>query len=136
MDYWRAKSGPRTMPARGDIRPADLPGLLPYMFLIDIETEPLRLRYRLLGTALTEAVGRDSTGRYCDEICPPPAMARIEAGYRWMMAARAPVRTHGRAIHHVVGFYDYEMLHLPLSPDNDRVTMVVGGLFFEIPETL
>ena len=122
------------MPARGDIRPAELPALLPHLFLIDIEPTPLRLRYRLLGTALTGAVGRDSTGRYCDEIYPPAAMARIEESYRWMMAARAPVRTHGRAIHHQLGFYDYEMLHLPPSPDDDRVTMVVGGLFFILPD--
>ena len=132
LDYWHRARGARRMPARGDLRPADLPRLLPHLFLIDVEAEPLRLRYRLLGTALTEAVGRDSTGRYCDEIYPPPAMAEIERSYRWIMAHRAPVRTPGRAIHNELGFYDYEMLHLPLSPDDERVNMTLGALYFSV----
>ena len=38
--YWRSKLKGREMPARGDLDPAELPELLPYVALIEVRWEP------------------------------------------------------------------------------------------------
>src|SRR5262249_18700292 len=48
------------MPARRDLDPAEMRGLLPILLLIDVEGEVMR--YRLAGTAVVTAAGIDPTG--------------------------------------------------------------------------
>lgn len=67
-DYWLSRRGGRAMPRRADIDPADIGHLLPQIALVDIEMEPFRVRYRVVGTKLVEYVGRDFTGLYLDEV--------------------------------------------------------------------
>jgi len=67
-DYWTLCRGSRAMPRRADIDPADIPLLLPNVFLVDIESAPFRVRYRVVGTNAVEWQGRDFTGHYLDEM--------------------------------------------------------------------
>jgi hypothetical protein len=67
-DYWTLCCGSRAMPRRADIDPADIPHLLPYVYLVDIEPAPFRVRYRVVGTSAVEWKGRDFTGLYLDEM--------------------------------------------------------------------
>ena len=67
-DYWLTARGPRRQPAHGDIDPLQIPRpLLPHLVLTDVIHDPLRLRYRLIGTFVTALAGRDATGRWLDE---------------------------------------------------------------------
>src|SRR5262245_27147770 len=66
--YWLSRRGERRMPRRSDISPTDIPSLLPMLFLVDLEHDPFRVRYRLVGTSAVEMSGRDYTGLYLDEI--------------------------------------------------------------------
>jgi hypothetical protein len=61
--YWDNKRRGRAMPQRADIDPTEIVRLLPYIFMVDVERDPLRFRYRLIGTAICEFLGRDFTGR-------------------------------------------------------------------------
>lgn len=56
------------MPARGDIRPADFPRLLPSISLIEVCGEEGRFRVRLAGTSLREIYNGEITGCYLDEL--------------------------------------------------------------------
>lgn len=67
-DYWTLCRGNRAMPRRADIDPADIPHLLPNIYLVDIERAPFRVRYRVVGTNAVEWQGRDFTGYYLDEL--------------------------------------------------------------------
>lgn len=129
-DYWQGKRGGRTFPARADIDPVDLAPHLGCIVLIDVEQSPLRLRYRLVGTRITQAMGRDSTGRYYDEIYPPEILQGIYQSFRWMIDHRRPLRTHGEAFYPDRGFYEYETLNLPLAANGEDIDMVLGGLVF------
>jgi hypothetical protein len=40
--YWFSKRGSRSMPARGDVNPVDIPLLLPYLILVERAGEQLR----------------------------------------------------------------------------------------------
>lgn len=63
FEYWAGKRGPRKMPARADIEPADIPGHLPDLGLVDVVPVEPFFRYRLLGTRQVAARGCDPTGR-------------------------------------------------------------------------
>jgi hypothetical protein len=58
LAYWRNKRGSRSMPARRDVDPVEIWKLLPYVQLIEIMPDG-RSRYRLVGTLLAKAYGRD-----------------------------------------------------------------------------
>ena len=65
--YWRelAQGG---VPRRAEIEPARIKPLLPYIMIVDLTDEPLRIRYRLAGTEVVRYTGLELTGLYLDEI--------------------------------------------------------------------
>ena len=67
LAYWSAKCGARSMPSRRDLDPVvEIPNLLPNLQLIDIVRS--RFRFRLIGSELAHAFGRDYTGLFVDEL--------------------------------------------------------------------
>jgi hypothetical protein len=90
--YWRSKSADG-LPPRRAIDPVEIPRLLPYLVIADIEREPLRIRYRLVGTRVAEANGSDFTNRYLDE-CNFAVEPILTECYRQLLATRAPVFAH------------------------------------------
>ncbi|MEO1199127.1 MAG: PAS domain-containing protein [Pseudomonadota bacterium] len=59
--YWNRLRGTRLAPERGDIEPGDLAQLLGDTFVLEVES-PSRLTYRLAGTRLSIAMGRELRG--------------------------------------------------------------------------
>jgi hypothetical protein len=66
--YWRSIH-PRAglLPGRQHFDPIEVPELLPGIALLDVTRDPFRLRYRLCGTAMVDAIGREVTGLWLDE---------------------------------------------------------------------
>lgn len=132
LAYWEGKRAGRRMPRRADIHPEEIPGLLRNVILIDVEHDPLRLRYRLIGTDITRTMQRDSTGKYYDEIYASELLEDIYRTFRHLLAQKAPLRTFGTAFYPDKNFYSYETLNLPLSEDGETVNMVLGMLVFHL----
>ncbi|MET1029167.1 MAG: PAS domain-containing protein [Dongiaceae bacterium] len=65
-DYWHGLAGGAT-PARDLLEPRAIKPLLPYVLLVELESRPFRVRYRLTGTAVDAATGLCLTGHYLDE---------------------------------------------------------------------
>jgi len=124
--YWEKKRGERKMPARRDLRPEEMRDFLGYVVLVDVESAvPPRYRYRLVGSEIAGAYGRDLTGLYVDDVQP--------LSYRNLL-----LRHYGRAtelarpILHRVKFMEWTgkvheliRLILPLSDDNQTVNMLL-----------
>lgn len=133
--YWESKRGDRTLPSRADLDPpVDLPEHLAHLCLIDVQRQPLRMRYRLVGTGIVQVLGRDSTGKWYHELYPPDVLAQLDEQYRWMISKRRPLRTFGRSVYEDTDFYDFEMLSLPLASDGETVDMVLGKLVFRFKQ--
>jgi len=130
LDYWRSKRSGDRLPGRKDIDPVELKRHLANVILIDVEHDPLRLRYRLIGTSITRAMNRDSTGRYYDEIYPRKLLSDIYKSFEWIFEHRQPLRTYGEAFYPDRNFYTYETLNMPMSSDGETIDMVLGGLYF------
>ena len=64
---WQAiRPAPGLLPGRQHFDPVATPQLLRWMFLVQVEREGLRFRYRLVGTEHVFALGRDVTGEWLD----------------------------------------------------------------------
>ncbi len=59
--YWDAKRGGRSAPSRDDLDPVEIPHLLYCMGLIDVLENGTCFRYRLVGTKVASAFGKDPT---------------------------------------------------------------------------
>ncbi|MDY0881950.1 PAS domain-containing protein [Dongia soli] len=123
--YWLGKSGEQQMPSRAQIAPEDITKLLPYLILVDLEAEPFRIYYRLVGTAVQQRNNRNATGHYLDELSYPTA-AEITATYRWVHDQHQPY--FGRAnlasrIGHPI-IFEYGIW--PLSDDGRQVNKCVA----------
>jgi hypothetical protein len=58
------------LPGRRHLSPIDIPRLLPWLWLAEVHRAPLRFKYRLVGTVHVDVFGRDTTGRWYDEVHP------------------------------------------------------------------
>lgn len=126
--YWSEKKRLRgRLPGRQDIDPLDLKGLLRWIWLLDVERTPsLRFRFRLLGTAHVQAMGRDVTGRYLDEAFPEiNNSASLEDYVSVARSGKASYR-YGAAQYHVPEYRMIERLMLPLAGDGETVDMILA----------
>ncbi len=68
-DYWNSLKKGATIPCFIDFNINDVPvDALPFMSLMQVEERPRRFRYRLAGTSVVAAYGKDLTGVYLDEL--------------------------------------------------------------------
>jgi hypothetical protein len=124
--YWSRKAGGRAMPSRGEVDPLDLVPLLPYVVLTEIEHDPFRVRYRLVGTHVVAQWRRDVTGCYLDQLEVNPDAVDFDAVYRAVADAGRPafgasrIPSVGNA---TMGFY---FAVYPLSNDGVTVTHAIA----------
>lgn len=126
--HWRALSREGALPARDAIDPMNIKPLLPNILIMDIEPSPLRVRYRLIGTAIAEISRRDITGRYLDtlQFDHPRERATFEAGYRLLLESRAPVfgRIQWLALSDLT--LSYESAIFPLAGDGVTIDKAIA----------
>lgn len=116
------------MPGRKHFDPVDVPELLPGIWLLDVQHTPFRLRYRLVGTAFVEAVGREVTGQWLDDAHPH---LRGVPGFfdRYQRAAveKHPEWRRGKPrIWAHRDFGEIENLLLPLAADGATVDILIA----------
>jgi hypothetical protein len=121
--YWQAK------PARRDIDPAEITGVLPHLMLIDVEPGP-RYRYRLFGTAVTEAFGMNPTGKCVDEVMTGDYKTFLLRLYDDLCAQKKPIYStsiYGTKLETKMWT---QRLMLPLSADGAAVDKVLACQVF------
>jgi hypothetical protein len=122
-DYWNAKRGGQAMPRRADIDPSEIKPLLPYVLLGEFKDDPVRLRYRLVGTEVVTIYGVDFTGRWLDEL---DFGDQVEQGwaaqYRTVFESRRPL--YGTARLHATSGMEmrYEFGLFPLGEEDGAPT--------------
>ncbi|HEX7005587.1 MAG TPA: PAS domain-containing protein [Alphaproteobacteria bacterium] len=129
--YWLAKRGDRRAPSRADIDPIEIAAQLPYVVLVDVEHDPLRLRFRLIGTAVVKGFNQDLTGRYFDEIAHTPEQRALNERLVAVATWGPPLCAMLDYTHKDGRFVRYERLALPLSSDGATVDMLFGGIVFD-----
>lgn len=125
--YWDRLRRGRLMPARADIDPAEIKPLLPMILITDVQHDPLRIRYRLVGTVVAERSRQEFTGRYLDELHFSSSEDWLGL-YHHILAQRRPV--FGTSLmplwENKQPTKPYEYAAFPLSSDGITVDGVLG----------
>lgn len=128
LDYWQGLPHGDAFPGRADIVPSRIKQILPFLMLVDAVGPPPRFRWRLLGTAITQVMGRDNTGRWFDELYTPEVLARMIEIYSLAIERRCPVRYTGTFDLAGKDHISFESLHLPLADADGRIVMLMVGM--------
>lgn len=129
--YWVAARGEKRMPARADIDPVEMPiQLLSNLVLVDVVPDPLRFRYRVMGTAVARMLGEDWTGRFLHQI--PDVHESVRQQYQETVGIRESTVTMNEYDRYDPSLMQHKLLRferllMPLSESGDIVTMLLGG---------
>lgn len=127
--YWHSiRPADTRLPGRRDLDPLDIPSLLTHVWLADIERAPFRVRFRLVGSAIVKAVGRDLTGAYFDECFDDFENSEPHDTLFEVCNNGAPTWRRGPAMLTRRGYNvkQIERIFLPLAADGETVDMMLG----------
>jgi hypothetical protein len=134
LTYWQRIHPPHGLPGRQHFDPAAVASLLPNIVLVEVHRDPLRFRYRLLGSRVDAVNGKALSGMWLDEAyADHPNAAPLLSEYRQLVETGGPAWRRGNP--NVVpepGCQTIEVLRLPLASDGTTVDMVLGiTLYFD-----
>ena len=127
--YWDARRAGRMAPRPSDIDAMELTAHWPRLFMLDVLDGGSDFRYRLIGRALVQRMGRDSIGRRMSDLyAPEPAvLGTIVGRFRRVVDEKRPIFTRGRF------FWVPDRRHrrfvsaaMPLSDDGTTVNIILG----------
>ena len=99
FDYWQAKCRARVMARRRDIDPTEIiPRLLPNLQITELIDGGLRIRYRLVGTAIVDAYGAELTGKHFDQVFLGQRLEHVKENYRMICSEKRPLLVCSRYI--------------------------------------
>jgi len=130
--YWQSRCGDRRMPSRADIDPVDVPALLPFIFLVDVLSDPRDFRFRLTGTHFRDFSGLELTGLRIGEAFPPEFAAEVHHHWSSCVDRGLPAVGSGRLWLPGRDHVGWEGVILPLSPDGASANMLLGGVIFTL----
>ena len=133
FDYWRSKASPDNLPARRDIDPVEIPMLLPWITLYDVdwaEGRP-RFRFRLVGTGIVRRYGRDATGMWFEDAYEGEILERQVAAFSEVATMGRPLADSLSAPISGKEFITSHKLILPLADDGARVDHMVAVILFD-----
>mgnify|MGYP000159200712 FL=1 len=131
FDYWRSihpdPAHPGAgLPGRQHFDPMDIPQLLPNIWMMDVEREPLRFRLRLVGTEIVKFSGRDATGQWLDEIFTDYEKTDAYRFHRACALSGEPGYRKGSVLSNPERDYiEAERLYLPLAEDGKTVDILL-----------
>lgn len=118
--WYGAQAGEDGWPPKQRFRPEELPArILPSLGLVDVEREPFRIYYRLVGSDIAASFGRRHIQGYLDTLGLEQE-ADLVALYRHTLAANRPLFLAG--VQRLDGQeFSYEGGALPLGAPDDLV---------------
>lgn len=132
FDLWAVKRGSRRAPDRADFDPVEMPRLLSHLFLYDVVPgNPLDFRFRLVGTAIVEALRTDPTGKPFDSVYRGDWRDTITEETR----AVAESFQYSHVVNRDAGWVGrkvmrYERILLPLNDLGTHAGMILGLAIF------
>jgi hypothetical protein len=135
-DYWASLRGDLALPRRADFDPLQLPRLLPFLIVNEVERGPggtMRFRIRLEGEGVVAARGHSARGRYLDEPGVVVLGEGVAEAYERIVAERRPWYAEGTFRPDELRSGLLRRLALPFAGDDpERVDFIVVGFVHEI----
>jgi hypothetical protein len=124
-DYWNATRGARAAPMRRDINPVEIPDLLGFVNIYEVQAEPRDFKVRLNGSEVAEMLGREITGKYCSTVISGPDAARCKTAFDICVDRCSPAIVETSMAFCDKPYMAQTMIVLPLSSDGERVDMII-----------
>lgn len=137
-DYWQSKRSGQAVPDRQTIVPADIPHLLPNLWVCEAVDEARNFKFRLFGTELVQVLGEERTGKLISDIGDTPDTADpAQVRQAWLdilqltfrtakpFFVKTPLSASGRS------YLTAHMTVLPLLDGDRGLSRIMGGIFFE-----
>jgi hypothetical protein len=131
--YYESKRHGRAMPSRHDFDPLEMKDWLPGIVIVDVQENPRRLIYRLVGSHSVELRQRDVTGQTVEEGFHGSSLEDVLENYRLVVDEHKIVYDWDATPSHSQLRADTETLFLPLSSDGRTVDKVLIYLETRIP---
>ncbi|MBL8706963.1 MAG: PAS domain-containing protein [Rhodospirillales bacterium] len=131
-EHWLSIHPASGLPGRQHFDPVAVPRLLANVWLLDLERDPWRFRYRVIGSALVQAGTPVRTGDWLHEVLPDKAQrAGMEALFLQAIESRAPAWRRGApTIAHDRFISELEVIVLPLARDGVTVDNLLNATVF------
>lgn len=134
VEYWHRIHPSDRLPGRQHLDPADIPALLPHVWLTDVFRDPWRFRMRLVGTAVVNYVGRDGTGHWVTDLFPEFEESDAFRDMVRCCVEKVPVFRTAKRLG-VDGPRLSQRVHLPLAGDGETVDILLSlTRFVIVPE--
>lgn len=130
LEYWEAKRGARSMPARRDIAPDEIVRLLPHIVLLDVAYDPLDFRHRLIGTHVDYHLSEPRTGQWMSNNAHQARGSLIWAVLETVVTEHRAVSSSVPYVGPHKEFKQVQDVVMPLSDDDRRVNMVLVSVAF------
>ena len=126
---WDTLRAGRLGPKRDEVAPAQLRGVLPSTFIMDVIDGGKDFRFRFAGDRIIQFMGRRFAGMLLSELGGSPFFDSMRAMYAGCVAAKAPIGSGVRqATYPGKEFLEVEAMVLPLSEDGSTVSHLFGAL--------
>ncbi len=112
---------PRGIPDRSAFDPTRCPHLLPNMIIAEAETDPFRIRYRLVGTRIADVLNIDFTGRYLDQLVDEASHTPWQDYFLDAYLRRRPVMGDVTEATLAGGTFTFEFGIFPVTAGSDAV---------------
>lgn len=126
-EYWLGLCNGRRFPDRRDVDPLALTAVIRQFNLLDIireEEGEIRLRPRLIGTAMEEVFG-PIHNRDIEDMLAPAVIARWEGAAHEVLKCQGPLRATGRILHEGKSFLQFEFLLAPLANGGPEIDVLM-----------
>ena len=127
LGIWR-RAASDGIPRQSDISPSDLREYAGNIALVDIEQEPSRARYLIVGKNLKKLLGKDPTKRNIEEVYPPSIAREVYEAFGKVVRSRKPSYYQRDFV--VLGrSFGYFRLILPMTTADETVNRLLVGIY-------
>ena len=127
LAFWVRKRGARSMPSKRDMDPTEIPPKhLPNLQIIDVLDGGKSFRFRLVGTALVQAYGKDYTGKLTDELLDPEITRAMHEMYETVCSTKVPLFARHKYQTSTNIDLVTKRIYMPLSDDGVEVHHILG----------
>lgn len=103
------------VPPRRLFTPEALRGFMSYLLIIEMDPSRQRYRNRLVGTEIVARAGRDTTGKWFEDIYSAETLSGHHDAHQWIIQHRKPLRMQGTLDFVDRGYMPVEAAVVPLS---------------------
>ncbi len=125
--YWLSlHPAPGQLPGRNDFDPLAVPSLLPILWMLDVYADPIKFKFRLMGSELVTTLGREVTGKWLDDIYPDAKTSGAFDDYCYVVENKLPLYRDDKPQYIVPDYHHIERLLLPFVDENQHCNILLG----------